>query len=246
MSSALTGDWCLARLLCTVAAERETLARDTLGVIRSCFGIPVAERPEYRREGVCAVDGAYFPGPPRIVIALAESPRRRAFTALHELAHHLVRHDWGLFGLAPNRILEEEVCDRFAAEILLPTELSKRLLSRPIPTATEFAALYEQSYASRAVCARRVAAGLPRTGHAVVTLGTMTTYCASARTPFRSAFGLEQGEDSIFGVAVLDGTAGGLARLWYQEGVVSPVFQADAIFREDHVFAVFVEPDCVP
>ncbi|MDQ6947691.1 MAG: ImmA/IrrE family metallo-endopeptidase [Actinomycetota bacterium] len=243
MAGALTVGDCVARLLAAVAQHREALARDTLPTIRSVLGVPVTERPEHRRDGVCAVDGAYFHDPPRIVVAASESLRRRAFTALHELAHHLLRGDFDFFFLAGDRPLEEEVCDRFAAEILLPTALAERLLSVPVPTAEDFADLYDNSHASRALCARRVADALPRMGHAVVALRTVVTYCASAHTLFRARYPTEQGEQSIFAEAVRHGGAAGMARLLYQENVVSPLFRAEAVFHEDHVFAVFIDPE---
>ncbi|MGI8899679.1 MAG: ImmA/IrrE family metallo-endopeptidase [Nocardioides sp.] len=226
-----------------MAQHREALARDTLSTIRNVLGVPVTERPEHRRDGVCAVDGAYFHDPPRIVVAASESLRRRAFTALHELAHHLLRGDFDFFFLAGDRPLEEEVCDRFAAEILLSTALSERVLSVPVPTANDFADLYEHSHASRAVCARRVADALPRLGHAVVALGTAVTYCASAHTLFRASYLTEQGDQSIFAEAARHGGAARMARLLYQENAVSPLFRAEAVFREDHVFAIFIDPD---
>jgi len=239
-------DRCVSRLVVEIGDIRAALASATLDTIRNCIGIAVTEREEYRSSGFCAVDGCYFQDPPRIIIAAAAEPRRRAFTALHELAHHLIRNDWDLMWLARDRNLEEEVCDEFAAEVLDSAELCDRLLSMP-PTALEFVALYESSNASRASCARRVASRIPSTGHAVVTLGTVTAYCATAHSPFRSQYEVDQGEDSIFGSAVRDGSAKGQARLVYRESVVSPIFNAEAVRSGEHVFAIFVEiPDYSP
>ena len=156
------------------------------------------------------------------------------------------RGDFAFFFLAGDRLLEEEVCDRFAAEILLPTALAEQLLSVPVPTADDFAALYENSHASRAVCARRVADALPRLGHAVVALGTAVTYCASAHTLFRAGYMIEQGDHSIFAEAVRHGGAAGMARLLYQENVVSPLFQAEAVFREGRRSIVAMATPRVP
>ena len=239
----LSVDQTVAILATLVEDRRAALAANTLNAIRYEFGIPVTERPENRRVGLCAVDGSYFHTPPRIVIARSESPRRRAFTALHELGHHLIRNSWEFFGLTSDRRLEEGICDSFAAEILLPNDLSGAVLCVGTPTAQQFLELYDRSKASRTVCARRVAASLNCVGHAVVARGTVATYCASARTPFRSEYGVDQGEDSIFAAALRDGASSGLTRLWYAPRVVSPVFRADAVAADGHVFAVFSDPE---
>ena len=234
-------DHCLRQLVASVGTQAQLLANDTFAAIETLYSITVMERPEQRTIGVCAVDGAYFSSPPRIVVAAAVSPRRRAFTALHELAHHLIRHEWSLFGLAGYREIEERVCNRFAAEILAPQVLCDEVLGGELPTATAFADLYLRSAASRAVCARRIAERLPGIGHAVVALGTVVTYCAGRGTPFQAEYGTEQGPSSIFGIAVREGAAHQTTRVIYREGFVSPEYQAEAIYSDGHVFAIFAD-----
>lgn len=234
-------DDCLSQLVASVSPHAHLLAQNTFAAIETLYSIAVLERPEQRTTGVCAVDGAYFSSPPRIIVAAAVSPRRRAFTALHELAHHLIRHDWALFGLAGYRETEERVCNRFAAEILAPQVLCDEVLGSEPPSATAFADLYLRSAASRAVCARLIAARLPGIGHAVVALGTVVTYCAGRGTPFHAEYGTEQGPSSVFGMAVREGTAHQTTRLIYREGFVSPEYDVEALYSDGHVFAIFTD-----
>src|SRR5688572_9533633 len=128
MATAPTVTECVRQLLDIVAPHRASLGSDTFATISNQFGVAVTERPERRGAEGCGVDGAYFPSPPRIVVAASESIRRRAFTALHELAHHLIRHNWSLFVLAARRSMEEKVCNEFAAEILAPQTLCDEIL----------------------------------------------------------------------------------------------------------------------
>jgi Zn-dependent peptidase ImmA (M78 family) len=235
---------CLARLLEMVSAHRAELAASTFITIQERYGLPMTQRPESRTPGVCGVDGAYFTDPPRIVVAASQTLERRKFTALHELAHHLIRNCYELFVLAGRRGLEEAICDQFAAEILAPQALCDEVLrGQSQPTGAMLLTLYQRSHASRTVCARRLAQRLRRPGHVVIARGTVVTYCASQRIPFRAGYGTEQGEPSLFSDAVERGAAAGDARLLYGDGFLSPVFAADAVYDDAHVFAVFLDPE---
>lgn len=92
----------------------------------------------------CSTAGLYYANakPPQLIIAMSASHGRNGFTILHELAHHLQRTDpaWLIPVLAtlPSAAaqrLEHQVCDEFASEILLPTDMIKNLLGDQSPTA---------------------------------------------------------------------------------------------------------------
>ncbi len=99
----------------------------------------------------CAVSGSYHPEltPPTLLIGRSLSHRRRAFTALHELGHHLQQTDVALgertFEAENPLLFQEKVCDAFAAEVLLPASAEPR-------TAQDVVAAYFDSAASREAC----------------------------------------------------------------------------------------------
>ena len=102
----------------------------------------------------CAVSGSYHPEltPPTLLIGRSLSHRRRAFTALHELGHHLQQTDVDLgertFEASNPLQFQERACDAFAAEVLLPDAE----LARPGLSARDIVSIYESSAASREAC----------------------------------------------------------------------------------------------
>src|SRR6266498_1701412 len=120
----------------TMLAELETMwpgASDQLTVnavdaIGSWDQVAVRLVPDSETDAGCSVAGAYIAEmtPPVVAIAVAASAGRRAFTALHELGHHLQQTRKALYepllvdaddgGTA----LEDAACDAFAAGLLLP------------------------------------------------------------------------------------------------------------------------------
>ncbi|GAA4023976.1 hypothetical protein GCM10022247_55500 [Allokutzneria multivorans] len=102
-------------------------------------------------ESGCAVSGSYHPEltPPTLLIGRSLSHRRRAFTALHELGHHLQQTDVALgertFEAANPLLFQEKACDAFAAAVLLSS------LARPC-SAQDVVSAYFSSAASREAC----------------------------------------------------------------------------------------------
>ncbi|SDM59572.1 ImmA/IrrE family metallo-endopeptidase [Allokutzneria albata] len=102
----------------------------------------------------CAVSGSYHPEltPPTVLVGRSLSHRRRAFTALHELGHHLQQTDTGLgertFEASNPLQFQEKACDAFAAEVLLPDAE----LARPGLSAQDIVSIYQNSAASREAC----------------------------------------------------------------------------------------------
>ena len=109
--------------------------------------------------------GYYRPDPPTIYLH-SSLYRRNAFTVLHELAHHLQRHhnEWGFHLMdirdTNHRLrIEEIVCDRFAAKVLLPAErISDDALCHP---ADAMAGLYVSPNLSHSAAIQSVAASFP-------------------------------------------------------------------------------------
>ena len=138
------------------------LREDPVGVLDRYAGINVVYSLRQGGKG----GGYYRPDPPTIYLHPSSS-RRNAFTVLHEFAHHLQRHhpEWG-FSLMDIRDshqrmrIEETVCDRFAAEILLSLNRTdeETLASHP---ADVMAGLVATSNASRSAALQEVVRQMP-------------------------------------------------------------------------------------
>lgn len=135
----------------------------------------------------CSVFGFYRPNPPTIILHPSVSDRRDNFTVLHEYGHHVQRQHldwlpvWMALPDAEGRVVNEEVSDAFAAEILLPagavTFGTDQLSARHIRDA------FESSQASRQATVMR-AADLAKPGErAVIVLATLDGTVMFARSP---------------------------------------------------------------
>jgi hypothetical protein len=113
----------------------------------------------------CSVAGTYYDPTAnvRAIIAVAESSsaRRDAFTALHELGHHIQRTTAAIadelaeLPLDITFAVEDRICEEFAAAILIPTSAATAVLGTGTPTAANIVSLVEKTFASRAaVCIR--------------------------------------------------------------------------------------------
>ena len=113
----------------------------------------------------CSVAGTYYDpsNSSSAIIAVAESgnARRDAFTALHELGHHIqhttpeIADELANLPLDITFAVEDRICEEFAAAILIPDSVSAEILDDGIPTAANVVALTRQTSASRsAVCIR--------------------------------------------------------------------------------------------
>lgn len=123
----------------------------------------------------CSVAGAYIwdETPPVLAIARSRSPGREAFTALHELGHHIQQSDDALgdaLAEAGDRgqVLEEAVCDAFAAAVLLPEHLVRQHIPDAGPGVLDVVALHGGSDASRAAVCVCAAQKLTSPGHVVL------------------------------------------------------------------------------
>ncbi|MFE9485248.1 ImmA/IrrE family metallo-endopeptidase [Streptomyces sp. NPDC006641] len=140
------------------------LAVDALDELRSWPTLQVRLVEEVQGDGSgCSVAGSYRDDlvPPAVVVAVAASPGRRQFTALHELGHHLQQTDEVLgeavMAVDASEEFEDLACDAFAARILLSDDLAATHIEARGPTADGVAGLYRSSLASRAACCVRAA-----------------------------------------------------------------------------------------
>jgi Zn-dependent peptidase ImmA (M78 family) len=153
----------------------EHLRADTVAAMTGWPEVEVRMVPESAVDAGCSVTGAYLydDGHPVIAVAESASPARRAFTGDHELGHHLQQTTDHLIDalLRPDvdsRALEEAACNGFAAQLLIPEQLTDRHIGSAGPTAHDIVDLWRDSNASRqAVCAR-AAERLPAPGHVLL------------------------------------------------------------------------------
>lgn len=206
----------------------DALSRDAVQTLGAWPEVQLRSVPEANTEPSCSVAGAYIPTaqPPILAVAAATSPGRRAFTALHELGHHLQQTRMELAGALfehptdVGQVLEDLACDDFAASVLIPDPIVDRVIPAAGPTARDVAALHRQTAASRAAVCVRAAQHLPAPGHVVL-------LDHDGQVQFASAHGLPplgRGSDQS-GVAVVEralagaGVGRGVAGFYYRDGI---------------------------
>jgi hypothetical protein len=139
------------------------------------------------------------------------------------------------------RNLEEQVCEAFAAEILLGMDVVDRTVGAGIPTAKAIADLHLETHASRAACAVRVLQLLRADGLVMVAnaMGEVLFTTGSGGL-FGPKKGTVQPPDSVVGRAAAAGTASSRdASVMYGTGREQHGFSADAVRDGDYVYAVF-------
>jgi hypothetical protein len=208
-------------------SERLALIDDPCGVIGSWADVELRFVPAVETDSRCSVAGAYIwdSEPPLLAVAQAASAGRRAFTALHELAHHLQQTDVGLaekLAVAGDRgrVLEEAVCDSFAAAVLLPDALVDQHIPTAGPTVYDVAALHAASSASRAAVCVRAAQRLRSPGHVVLLDYDGTVQFAAGHGLPPVAKGSNQGSAPVVQEAIGSlRTAKGRTRLRYRDDI---------------------------
>ncbi|HEY0227399.1 MAG TPA: ImmA/IrrE family metallo-endopeptidase, partial [Mycobacterium sp.] len=154
--------------------HRQAFAADPVAVLQASLGLTVRSVPQLsaRRDDGGACDGMSFLDDGVILYAPTPNSRRANFTLAHELGHWLIdqlddAYDWLADQTDPPRLLET-VCDRIAADLLLPPSLiDSAIAARPL-RAQHVLDLYERSNASRPACAIAVARRLPSFGAVVI------------------------------------------------------------------------------
>ena len=129
----------------------------------------------------CNVAGTYYDAtassPAIIAVAESWSTGRNAFTALHELGHHLQRttadlaDELGELAAEVSFRVEDAVCDRFSAAVLIPSDVATSALGEGTPTAGDVVSLASRTSASRAAVCVRAAQQLTTPGIIVLLNG---------------------------------------------------------------------------
>ncbi|WP_158068611.1 ImmA/IrrE family metallo-endopeptidase [Ornithinimicrobium sp. CNJ-824] len=183
--------------------------------------------PAVDTDSRCSVAGAYIweDQPPVLAVARASSVGRRGFTALHELGHHLQQTDLYLAqelasAGARGQVLEDAVCDAFAASIILPDELVDQHINAAGPTVHDIVDLHGASSASRAAVCVRAAQRIRSPGHVVLLDydGSVQFAAAQGLPPVRK--GSDQSSAPVIRSALDSSrTATGRTRLIYRDGI---------------------------
>ncbi|KQV06693.1 ImmA/IrrE family metallo-endopeptidase [Leifsonia sp. Root112D2] len=154
-------------------AQRASFAADPLGSLTRDFGLQVqaATQLGQHREGKGSCDGVSFLAD-GVVLYSPTVSRRENFTLAHELAHHLLELDDPFQDMLADQDypqpLLETVCDSFAQELLVPTDLIDTVVSDDAVRASHLLDLFERSSASLHASAIALARRLPVLGAVLV------------------------------------------------------------------------------
>ena len=209
-------------------AIRDDLAHEPEHAIRDSYGITV-NYVSASTSSRCSIDGTYVAKPPTITIATASSSGRERFSLLHELGHHLQRNDFDSIDALNHagrsrRTLEEDVCDSFAAEILLPEQHVDDALDGQLPSVDALVRLYREHSASRAACCVRIAQRLRSSGYVLlIDSDEKVAFAATAGDAFPLARGTQQ-MDELFVEAQSGRRTRGKVRVSYPSQWQSPMY----------------------
>ncbi|MGW1810465.1 ImmA/IrrE family metallo-endopeptidase [Streptomyces sp. NPDC002078] len=228
----------------------EALRADPLAELQLWTDIRVSLAAEAEGGGRCSVAGSYRSesDPPTLVVGAARSLRRRGFTALHELGHHLQQTDLTLgqhlFIWEDSEALEEAACDVFAARVLLPDDRVTEDVRRRGPSAEDVVAMFRTSQASREACCVRAAEYLAAGGAVVLLDAAGQVLFAAARGVIPPARGSDQSETPLVSAALR--TRATIERdktyVVYRTGGHSNLLYGQAAWcDEDYLFAVLAE-----
>lgn len=241
----------LAALDNVLPGRRDDLTRDPVTVLHTWPEVIYREVPAADTGTRCSVAGAYYgtEDPPLLTVAVATSPGRRAFTALHELGHHLQQSDLDLAAAVDlhgdnAELFEDAACDAFAADVLLPEALVAQHLPEGTPTADHIVALYHSSVASRAAVCVRAAQHLTAPGHVLLLDGDGTVQFAASHLMPRPARGSDQSSTLVIARALTEpagrGRARGRTRLRYRDGIEGDELYAQAAPIDGYLIVVAV------
>lgn len=225
----------------------DTLREDPVAELQRWPDVQLRFESETGRGDRCSVAGSYLPdtAPLTLVIGMSNSYRRRGFTALHELGHHLQQTDIGLgqrlFTWQDSEAFEEAACDAVAARVLLPDgDMAGRFDPRG-PTALHVVDLFHHSQASREACCVRAAEYLTGGGIVVLLDAAGTVRFAAARGLVPPARGSDQSLTPLISTALRRlGTAEHDATfVAYRNGSSSDALYGQSAWcDEEYLFAV--------
>lgn len=201
------------------------LVGDPCGALASWDQVELRYVPAVETDSRCSVAGAYvWDEPPILAVARSTSAGRRGFTALHELGHHLQQTD---LDLAQNlaeagdrgRLLEDAVCDAFAASVLLPDALVGEHIPAAGPSVYDIGDLNAASSASRAAVCVRAVQRLRSPGHVLLLDYDGSVQFAAAQGLPPVAKGSNQSSVPVIQDALGGRTAKGRTRVLYRDGI---------------------------
>lgn len=207
--------------------QRSDLSRDPVMVLQDWSEVDFRSIAEREASSGCSVAGAYYAvsTPPIIAVVEALSGARRAFSALHELGHHLQQSDFDLAAAVDahgtkGTQFEDVACDAFAAEVLLPTAETAAYLPAGGPSAPDVAALHRAFAASRAAVCVRAAQHLKSPGHVVLLDQDGTVQFAAAHLLPPVPRGFQQEASPLVRRALEEGgRARGRVQFSYRDGI---------------------------
>jgi hypothetical protein len=187
-----------------------------------------------------------------LLVGASRSYRRRGFTGLHELGHHLQQTDPALgqklFTRQDSEAFEEAACDAFAGRVLLPDDQIAGRIDRRGPTAPGVVELFHSSQASREACCVRAAEHLTGSGAVVLLDVGGTVIFAAPRGIFPPARGSDQSRTPLI-EAALRATAT-VERdetfIEYRTGNASDMLYGQAAWCDDDYLIAVLASDNVP
>lgn len=222
------------------------VARDDIGLVFSDELI----------DSECSIAAAYLRNsyPPRIVVGSSLSRGRLLFSLAHEFCHHLIDTSIELADVLyeepdGGRRLEEDICDSFAAMILISERDTDLAIQETGMCARAVVRLYERTSASREASAVAVAQRLSTEGYVVLirdeSSGELEEQALAAQFTARAGGALPVARMTVQDDALLlqgarSGRARGYARLRFPSGAYSDEYHADVVRSGMYLFAVLV------
>ena len=225
------------------------LRADALSEIKRWDELRVMEVSTKPSEAGCSLAGTYnhTTTPPTITLARSDGERRKQFTILHELGHHLQKWDTKLAAelrRGENNLVpyEESACDLFASKVLIDERHALSWGSRA-PSASDVVGLFHSTNASRQACSVWSSNRLGTNGVVVVLdKSGVVSFAAHNGSVLPPAKGSDQSETPLIKMALSSGEG---ARkdgtyIQYRNGTKSSPLYGDAQWADGYLIAVLV------
>ncbi|WP_353961947.1 ImmA/IrrE family metallo-endopeptidase [Mycolicibacterium hippocampi] len=203
----------------------------------------------------CSIAAAYLRHyvPPRIALGRAMSRGRQLFSVAHEFGHHLLDQDPvladHLFDEADGGVrLEEDICDAFAAMLLVSDQATDLALGSEGLTSRAVIHLFNSTNASREAAAVAMAQRIQSEGYVPILrhergedgdVDLVAQFCARSGAALPITRMAVQ-DASLLRQASRAGRARGYARLRFPSGAYTDEYHADVTRDGEYLFAVLV------